>query len=260
MLLSIIIPVYNESERIQKTFKALQKGISFRGVTVSEVIFVNDGSTDNTREIIYNWAKKHITKNLKYRLISYKNNRGKGHAVKRGMLASQGDYALLMDADMSTPLSELKKMIPFMNNGYQVIVGTRKNGHSTVVKHQPLYRELLGKGFTLLSNIALNTWVTDFTCGFKLFSQKAVKDIFAQSQIERWGYDAELLFIARKMEYEMKEVPVIWSNDERTKVNLFKALPQTLFELGTIRMNALKGLYGSQPLFSRIRPALRLVK
>jgi dolichyl-phosphate beta-glucosyltransferase len=261
MLLTLVIPVFNETERIEKTFHGLKKGITFHGINGLEIIFVNDGSTDKTHRIISSWIKTKRAKNITYRLLSYKNNRGKGHAVKRGMLASQGDYTLIMDADMSTPLIELKKLLPFMEKGFDVVVGTRKNGHSTVVKHQPLYREILGKGFTFLSNIILNTWITDFTCGFKLFSKQAVKDIFPRSQVEHWGYDAELLFLARKLGYPIKEVAVVWSNDERTKVNLLQALPQTLMELMTIRLNDIQGKYriSSRSVIAKLRPALRWI-
>jgi len=257
--LSIVIPVYNEEERLEKTFTALKQGVRSGAFQIAEVIFVDDGSRDNTKKMINTWIKQIKTKKTAYRLVSYGKNHGKGYAVKTGMLAASGDYILFMDADMSTPLPELLKMQPVMLDGKDVIIGTRKNGHSTVIKHQPLYRELLGKVFTLLSNIITNTWVTDFTCGFKVFSHDAAQKVFSRAQIERWGYDAEILFIANSLAISMKEVPVIWTNDERSKVNLLKALPQTLGELYTIRKNAMKGLYNFKKgsLLSNFKPALR---
>lgn len=249
--ISLVIPIYNESNRLSNTLKALTSPWLSTGLKLEKIIFVNDGSTDNTRKhIIAN--KKALEKmlNCDVELIAYKNNKGKGFAVRTGMLASNSKYTLFMDADMSTPLTEIKKLVPFMNIGLDVIIGTRKNGKSTVVKHQPLYRELLGKGFTLLSQLILNTWVTDFTCGFKVFSKKANLDIFGKARIERWGYDSELMFIANKLGYKIKEVPVVWSNDERTKVNLFKALPQSLLELFTIRYFEFQGKYNPSYGFS----------
>lgn len=236
--ISFVIPVYNEEKRLKKAFTALEKGFSFDGIKLEKVIFVNDGSTDNTILKIKSQKSK-IEKKLKAKIeiVSYCKNMGKGYAVRQGMFASNSDYTLLFDVDMSTPLSEFAKFLPFIENNIDVIVGTRKNGHSTVIKHQPFYREMLGKGFTLLSNIILNTWVTDFTCGFKAYSRNAKNEVFSRSFVNRWGYDAENLFLARKLDLSISEKAVKWINDERTKVNLFNDLPQTLFDLFRIRFN-----------------------
>jgi dolichyl-phosphate beta-glucosyltransferase len=231
--ISFIIPVYNEEERIGKTFKALRELQLPFGLKLQEVIFVNDGSSDNTKFQISNF-KFQMQNRMKITLLSYRQNQGKGYAIRRGMLASSADYTLFFDADMSTPLSELKKFMPYMKRNTDVIVGTRKNGKSTVIKHQPLYRELLGKGFTKVTQVLLGVPVTDFTCGFKAFSREAKQVIFPQTRINGWGYDAELLFLAFKENVSVAEKAVLWSNDERTKVNLFKAVPQTLLELMTI--------------------------
>lgn len=234
--LSFVIPVYNEENRIEKTIKALKKSFSFDGIKLEQIIFVNDGSTDNTLKLI-NSQKKEIESASKSQLIilSYKHNKGKGYAVKQGMLKSKSDYTLLFDADISTPINEFMKFIPYINKDIDVVIGTRKNGKSTVLKHQPRYRELLGKGFTLLSNVILNTWVTDFTCGFKAFSKKAKDEIFPKSIIDRWGYDAEIIFLARKLNYSIREQAVTWKNDDHTKVNLLKDLPKTFYDLFKIR-------------------------
>jgi len=246
--LSFIIPMYNEEERLQKTLSALKTLSLPRGLTLEEVIFVNDGSLDHTKKLLLK-ARPSLAAKLKttVKVISYAQNQGKGYALRQGMKAAHGDYALFFDADMSTPLSELKKFTPKMESGIDVIVGTRKNGKSTVIKHQPKLRETLGKGFTLLTRTALNIReVTDFTCGFKAFSRQSYSRIFAQSIINGWGYDAELLYLAVKQKYTMVEVPVHWSNDERTKVNLSKAIPQTLKEIATIKFHhGVKGFLSS---------------
>lgn len=246
--ISFIIPVYNEEKRLGKTFSALRNLVMPEGYKLEAVIFVDDGSTDATASMIkkYHGQPKQKardtrgtldTRDTSIKLISYSTNRGKGHAVKQGMLASKSDYSLFFDADMSTPLTQLKKFVPFMEKGFDVIVGTRKNGHSTVIKHQPYIREKLGKGFTLMTQIALNSrQVTDFTCGFKAFSKKATQSIFPRCIIDRWGYDAEIIFLAQKLKLTLVEKSVIWTNDERTKVKLSKAIPQTLSELLKIRM------------------------
>lgn len=254
--ISFVIPVYNEEARIGKTFEALRKLQLPRGLKLQEIIFVNDGSTDKTKQLIREFIYRHsgnsersveasrIVKATKkdpgqarmtnYTLISYPQNQGKGYAIRTGMLASKADYTLFFDADMSTPLSELKKFMPFINRNVQVIVGTRKNGKSTVIKHQPRYRELLGQGFTKLTQLMLGVNVTDFTCGFKAFSKDAKDIIFPQTAINGWGYDAELLFLTFKQNLTVAEKAVLWSNDERTKVNLVKAVPKTFMELITI--------------------------
>lgn len=235
--ISFVIPVYNEEKRIGKTIKALLGGVSFAGLKLEKLIFVDDGSKDQTVSKIKDQRSK-IEKILKtkIKIISYSKNRGKGYAIKQGMLASNSDYTLMFDADMSTNIGEFKKFMPFINKNVDVIIGTRKNGRSTVIKHQPLYRELLGRGFTLLSNVILNTWVTDFTCGFKAFSKFAKTRIFENTVIDRWSYDAEILYLAKQINLSIQEVPVVWKNDPRTKVNLIKDLPETLTDLIKIRL------------------------
>ncbi len=229
--ISFVIPVYNEEKRLTKTFAALSELALPRGLKLSEVIFVNDGSDDNSKLKIKNSKLK---KDYKIKLVTYGKNRGKGFAIKQGMLESDADYTLFFDADMSTPLSQIAKFMPAIQKGIDVIIGTRKNGHSTVIVHQPLVREMLGRGFTKLTQILLQSKVTDFTCGFKAFSRKATSTIFPQSMINGWGYDAEIIYLASKNNFSTTEVPVAWSNDARTKVSLFKAVPTTLLEIGTI--------------------------
>lgn len=230
--ISFVIPCYNEEKRIEKTFTALRNVKIPAGLKLEKIIFVNDGSTDGTLKKMNAFAKR---SKISTQIVSYKKNRGKGRAIKVGMLESKSDYALFFDADMSTPLSELSKFKESMESDVEVIVGTRKNGHSTVVKHQPLYRELMGKVFTQLTRFVLQVKVTDFTCGFKAFSRKALNEVFQKAQIEGWGYDAEILFIAQDSKLSIVEVPVTWANDARTKVNLSSAVLKTLMELGKIR-------------------------
>lgn len=240
--LTFVIPVYNEEERIGKTFEALKELRLPHGLKLREVIFVNDGSTDKTESRIKKYElsikNKTIIPNSRFsiQLISYTENRGKGYAIRTGMLASDADYTLFFDADMSTPLTELKRFMPFILKNTDVIIGTRKNGKSTVIKHQPLYRELLGRGFTKLTQLMLGVTVTDFTCGFKAFSRKATEQIFPRTKINGWGYDAEVIFLAFRAQLTIAEKAVLWSNDERTKVNLFRAVPDTLLELLTIHL------------------------
>lgn len=234
--MSFVIPVFNEEKRIGRTIEAL-KTLEVPGTIVLEkVIFVNDGSKDSTEAKILstkNQLKKHLK--AKIEIISYSRNRGKGAAIRRGMKASNSDYTLFFDADMSTPLSEIIKFIPQMEWGVQTIIGTRKNGKSTVITHQPYIREFMGKCFTRLTNTLLQTNATDLTCGFKAFSKTSKEEIFGRTVINRWGYDAELIFLIRKLGYSSVEVPVIWSNQQGSKVKIYQAVPQSLWDILKIR-------------------------
>jgi len=236
--LTLVIPVYNEQERLQKTFATLNAWRVPVGMKVDRVIFVNDGSTDSSIKLLRATPLKFSRK-----VINYKTNQGKGHAVKRGMLASSSDYTLLLDADMATDPAEVKKFLPLMKKNFDVIIGTRKNGHSTVTVHQPVLRENMGKIFTKLSQLTLGVQVTDFTCGFKAFSRQAKNPIFKRSLINRWGYDSEILFLASKLGYSLVEKSVSWADQKGTKVSLAKDSIKSLEELLQVYINALKGLY-----------------
>jgi dolichyl-phosphate beta-glucosyltransferase len=233
--LSIIIPIYNEENRINSLnhiYHYLQnKGIDY------EVILINDGSTDKTLVK----AKKLYSK-FKFELISYDQNKGKGFAIKTGMLSSKGQHTLFTDIDLSTPISEFNKFIPFLNN-YDVIIGSRKTKEAKLLRHQPIIRETLGKVFTSISKQVLRVDVSDFTCGFKYFSRGSAKEIFKRQTTHRWGFDSEILFIAKKLGYQIKEIPVVWKNNPNTKVRFPQDIITSLNDLITIRYNDLKNKY-----------------
>lgn len=234
--LSIIIPVFNESRRIHNltTISNYIKNKKF----FSELIVVNDGSTDDTLEKLNNQKDK-----LNFKIISYKKNKGKGHAIKKGVLKSRGQFILFSDIDLSTPIEEFDNFLPFVNS-FDVIIATRRISGSNIITKQPYFRENMGKIFTSLSSFILNLNISDFTCGFKLFSQKAGKDIFSKLTINRWGFDSELLFIANKKGYLTKEVGVNWKNDPFTKVKFPADALKSLIELVKIKVNDLKKVYG----------------
>jgi dolichyl-phosphate beta-glucosyltransferase len=249
--LSIVIPVFNEEKRVKKAFTELSKLALPRGLKLEEVIFVNDGSTDSTvSSIKYEILsmKKSKMVNTKYQILSYKQNRGKGYAVRTGMKRATGDYALLCDVDMSVPLTDLKLFAKAMKQNVAVVIGTRKTGKSAVIEHQPLYRELLGRGFTKLTQVVLGIQVSDFTCGFKLFSRQAKNSIFAKSTIHRWGYDAEIILLSEQAGFAVTEIPVSYLDDRGTRVNLAIAIPQTLIELFRIALTL-----RAQPAFHSLK-------
>lgn len=257
--LSIVIPVYNEEERLGKTFEALKELQVPCGLKLEKVIFVNDGSTDNTKEIIKRFINS-STSSGRGVLISYKSNKGKGYAISHGMKESASDYTLFCDADMSTRFSEIRKFMPYIKRNTPVIIGTRKNGQSTVIRHQSFVREILGRVFTLLSNIILNTWASDFTCGFKVFSKEAKDTLFPKLKIKKWGFDAELIFLGRISGFEFVEVPVVWSDDRRSKVSLLRDLPASLVELFQIKLYHLRGLYQKEQPKVNFQPAYSLLE
>lgn len=229
---AIIIPVFNEEGRIYRSFNELKRLRLPSGLKLREIIFVNDGSKDNTLTLLREFKRKN--KSLNIRIITYNVNRGKGFAVRLGMMKSTASYSLLTDADMSTPLTEIAKFMPYINKRSDIIIGTRKNGKSTVVIHQPRIRELMGKSFTRMTRIALNLDVTDFTCGFKLLSNKAVNTIFPETQIDGWGYDAEIIYLAKKHGFKVNEKAVTWSDVANSHVNIKKATIDTSIEISRI--------------------------
>jgi len=227
--LSVIIPLYNEEDRL-KNAKKIYKYLNRLNINY-DVILVNDGSNDSTIQKL-----NKLLKSFPFTLISYKNNQGKGFAIKKGMLKAKGKYILFIDIDLSTPIEEISKFLPHLGR-VDCIIGSRKTKGAKLNKRQVLFRELLGKGFTLLSQQMLNLQVSDFTCGFKCFSRKAARSIFAKQQIRRWGFDSEILFLAKKLGFRIKEIPVRWSNDPRTRVKFPKDLIESFVDLCRIRLN-----------------------
>lgn len=233
--LSVIIPVFNETKRIVNlTF--INDYFSRQKFTF-ELIVVNDGSQDNTLKKL-----KQLKKNLNCTIISYSQNQGKGYALRTGMLKATGKYRLFMDIDLSTPLEEFRKFRPWLEK-YPVIIGTRKTKDSMLLVRQPPLRELLGKGFTVLSKYILGVKISDFTCGFKCFSTTAAQNIFSKLSINRWGFDSESLFLAKKLHYPIKEVIVVWKNDPQTKVKFPQDILTSLFDLMKIKFNETSGRY-----------------
>jgi len=228
--LSVVIPVYNEELRFEKGFEICRK---FAEKYINwEFIFVNDGSTDKTEEIVKNSIKDFS----QMKLVSYGKNQGKGFALKQGVEKTGKSFILITDIDFSTPIKELRKFYPLIKNNIDMVIGSRKVKGAQIVERQRMLREWLGARFTDLSNLWLGLNISDFTCGFKLFKADVAKKLFKFSKIKRWGYDAEIIYLAFKKGYKVKEVPVIWKNDERTKVFLIKDIFRSLLDLLLIKI------------------------
>lgn len=242
MELSIVIPCFNEKYRIGNTIDSIIKYLLLKKQK-TEIIFVNDGSTDETKIIIQNAIKKIKRNNIIFaKIVDYTINRGKGFAVKQGILMASGKYILLCDTDLSTPISELDKLKKYTDK-YDLVIGSRKQKDSAVIKAQTPTREFMGKTYSYLSKIALGVNVNDFTCGFKLIRNKPAKIIARKMTIDRWSYDSELLKIAVLLKYKIKEVGVIWRNDEKTKVKLSYDIFSSFYDLIKIFTNSILKKY-----------------
>lgn len=234
---SVVIPAYNEEAVIRSTVEDVDRYFSERRVT-HEIVVVDDGSTDRTVELVRDAARRIPG----VRLLASRHA-GKGQAVKQGMLGAAGSQILFMDADSSTRIQEWGKFSPWIRDGYEVVIGSRKMPGAMVTRHQPPLREAMGKVFTWLTNTLLAARVTDITCGFKCFRADAARDLFALQRMDGWGFDAEILFLARRSGYRIKEVPVVWADDASTKVRLVSDAMRSLKELMQIRLGAWRGWY-----------------
>lgn len=238
--LSVVIPAYNEEKRIVATLESMISWLAARPYE-SAILVVDDGSSDKTREV----ASSLDNPSVPVRVTGYGENRGKGHAIRTGMLESTGEWVLFSDADMSTPIHMLERFESLMGKGdVDVVIGTRKTEGAYVGKRQAFYRENMGKVFTWLSNLILGIRVTDFTCGFKCFHRRAIEPVFGSQRIDGWSYDTEIVLIALHKGFRLREVPVDWFNDEATRVRLWKNVFTCLNELFQIWNNRRRGLYG----------------
>jgi glycosyltransferase involved in cell wall biosynthesis len=243
---SIVLPAYNESERIAATLEKIFAHADQRGWQ-AEVLVVNDGSTDDTAQIVRRYAGNHPT----LRLLENPGNRGKGYSVRSGMLHAQGDILLFSDADLSSPIAEADKLFAAIHQGADVAIGSRWVKAELQIKRQPLYRQLLGRIFNLALRLVLGLNFKDTQCGFKAFTRDAATKIFPLQRIERWGFDAELLYLARKFGLAVTEVPVAWSHREGTRINPVLDGIRMLGETLVIRWNALSGKYPICPTVSQ---------
>jgi dolichyl-phosphate beta-glucosyltransferase len=227
--LSIIIPAYNEAERIPQTLLDMDKRLANAPYSY-EILVVNDGSKDNTAEVVRNMTK--LVRNLK--LIDIQDNGGKGGTVRQGMLLAAGQVRIFTDADNSTSIDQFDQMMPFFKEGYDVVIGSRTVKGAKLDPPEPIYRQVPGKLGNLLIQALLLPGIWDTQCGFKAFSAEAAMRVFEPSKIAGWGFDVEVLALAKKMGYRIKEVPVHWVDDARSHVKA-SAYLKVLMETFTIR-------------------------
>lgn len=236
---SIVIPAFNEKARIGATLDDVIRCVENNRWN-AEIIVVDDGSTDATAVIV-----REIAARCPYvRLLPNGVNRGKGYSVRNGILHASGDIVLFTDADLSSPIEEAHRLFTAIREGADVAIGSRWLAQSRQTIRQPLYRRLFGRCFNLVTRMIMRLPFADTQCGFKAFTREAGRTIFQLQRIERWGFDPEILFIALKRGYVVREVPVTWGHDERSRISYLKDGLQMLKELVLVRWNALTGVYG----------------
>jgi len=210
--LSIIVPAYNEEARLGKSLPVILEYLRQQPYTW-ELLVVNDGSRDRTEQVARECCGHQV------RVITNSPNRGKGYSIRRGMLEARGKWRLFSDADLSTPISELDKFWPFTRQGYDVVIGSRALPDSDLEVRQPRSRELIGRVFNTIVQTFLVPGLADTQCGYKLFSAAAAEAVFSRQTLHGFAFDVEILVLAHRLGYRIKEVPVRWINDPGSKVS-----------------------------------------
>lgn len=228
--LEVVIPAYNEADRIGRTLQRIKEYYATQNYSWRCTI-VSDGSKDNTGEVV----SKFCSENPEFQLVAYEQNRGKGHAVRLGILKSNASRVLFCDADLATPQEETEKLWKALDEGYDVAIGSRPLKESNLEVHQPLYREILGRMFNKAVQALATKGIDDTQCGFKMFTQKAATDIFSRCKLDGFSFDFEALMIARDLDYKIAEIPIRWSHQEGSKVVLLRDGPRMLRDLVKLR-------------------------
>lgn len=247
--LSIIIPAYNEAGRLARTLLRIREYFAGRrvppavapeiGLDQLEILIVDDGSKDGTARIAEEWAREMPC----VRLVSNRENRGKGYSVRHGMLEARGRLALFTDADLSSPIEEIEKLLAAIAAGYDLAIGSRALDRSLISIHQARHRELAGIVFNGLMRVITGLPFHDTQCGFKLFRREPSRIIFEEQRIERFGFDPEILFLAKSHGLRIAEVPVRWAHDPATKVHVLRDSVMMFCDLLLIRWSWLLGRY-----------------
>jgi dolichyl-phosphate beta-glucosyltransferase len=237
---SIVIPAYNEGERLGATLEKVLGYVRQQGWNAEvEVIVVNDGSRDNTAELVRGFAAKDPV----LRLVENPGNRGKGYAVRNGMLNARGEVVVFSDADLSSPIEEMPKLLAALAAGADIAIGSRWLRAELQTQRQSRHRQLFGRVFNLLLRIVLGLRFKDTQCGFKAFTRRAAQTILPLQRIERWGFDPEILFLARKFGFRVEEVPVLWGHSGDTRIHPLLDGARMFQEMLRVRWYDLTGKY-----------------
>jgi glycosyltransferase involved in cell wall biosynthesis len=236
--ISIIVPAYNEQSRLPESLRRIEQYLAAGDWAFHEILVVDDGSGDNTVEV----ARAVASTNPAIRILSNPGNRGKGYSVRHGMLEARGEWRLFTDADLSSPVEELPKLWNAASHGAEIAIGSRALDRSLIGVHQPGLRESAGKVFNEVMRLLVGLDISDTQCGFKLFRGDVAKAVFSRQLLERFGFDVEVLFIAKQHGFRIAEVPVRWNHVEGSKVGMFTGL-HAFLELAEVRMNSMRGRY-----------------
>jgi dolichyl-phosphate beta-glucosyltransferase len=237
-LLSIIIPSYNEEQRLPATLERIAAYLH-SATRPAEVIVVDDGSTDRTATVAASFAVRFQS----LRIVSNGVNRGKGFSVRHGMLEASTPFVLFTDADLSSPIEEADKLIVALESGYDVAIGSRAMDRTLIEVHESAFREFAGIVFNQIVRTILRLPFVDTQCGFKAFRRDRCRILFEQQRIERFGFDPELLYLARHHGLHSIEIPVRWAHSPATKVNMLRDSVQMFLDVFIIRWNALRSRY-----------------
>ena len=239
--ISIVIPAYEEEERLSDPLRQIFAFVESEKLA-AEVIVVDDGSRDKTSETAEKVCAEFPRINSK--VIRYEENRGKGYAVKTGLLAANAEIAIFSDADLSTPIEEIYKLVkPIQDGEFDVTFGSRALDRTLIGTHQPWRREQGGKVFNLVVRTLTGMPFWDTQCGFKAFNMTKFRPLLELMKIERFGFDVEFLYVAQLHGLRLKEIPVRWNNDERSKVSVVRDSARMFKEVTEIRRNAKRGVY-----------------
>jgi dolichyl-phosphate beta-glucosyltransferase len=236
---SVVVPAYNEERRLPGNLSTIISYLKEKPYS-SEIIVVDDGSTDETQRIAQDLL---CSSSVPGRVIRYTPNRGKGHAVRRGFSESRGVIFLFTDADLSTPIEEFDRLYAALESGADVAIASRALRDSNVQVHQPWYRERMGKGFNLLVRMVAIRGICDTQCGFKAFRGDAIRPMLPHLVVDGFAFDVEILLLARKRGMRIEQIPVRWRDDPNTRVSAIRDSSRMLMELLAIRWRALRGGY-----------------
>ena len=237
--LSIVIPAYNEAARLPPTLLRIRDHLASWDQPY-EIVVVDDGSSDGTAEAARQVGGPELA------ILRNERNRGKGYAVRRGMLEARGERRLMTDADLSTPIEELTRLMACMDEGYDIVIASRAMAGARIEVHQPWYREAMGRLFNLLVRVSTVPGLRDTQCGFKLFRADAARECFAAAVLDGFSFDVEALFIARRRGRRVAEIPVTWRNDAATRVSTLRGV-LAFVDVFRIRMNGWRGRYALGP-------------
>jgi dolichyl-phosphate beta-glucosyltransferase len=251
--LSIVIPAFNEAQRIAASLEVVTAFLA-RQPYQADVLVVQDGSTDGTEAVVRRVLGGRVTVSL----WAIPENRGKGFSVRSGMLAARGEHLLFSDADLSTPIEETTNLLAALAEGHQLAIGSRAMPNSDVRRRQPWWRERMGKVFNLCVRAVGISPFRDTQCGFKCFARSAAREIFTRQRLDGFGFDVEVLLIATRLGYSIREVPVVWIDDPHSRVHPLRDSARMLVDLARIRRFDRRGCYAGHLNARSTRPASTL--